>query len=108
MAAYGPELFALSARDADVLVFVLQLVETEVGAAGREKGLVGALLRDAAGVEHEDAVHVANRVEPVGDDDGRSPLHDALDAALKGRLRLRVDAGGRFVHYEDDLGVEGG
>ena len=60
----------------------LQLGETGVeGIAGHQLG-VRADVDDAAVIDDDDAVGLQHRGEAVGDDDGRAPLHQALERLL--------------------------
>ena len=60
-----------------------------------------ALLDDPAVLEHDDAPGLADRRQPVGDDDrgaaGQQPPQAVLDAALG----VQVDVRGRLVEDED-------
>jgi len=68
---------------------------------------VAALLHDAAFVQDDDAVHVADGGEAVGDDDRRAPAHQLAQRVLDQRLRLRIHAAGRFIEDQQDLRIEG-
>ena len=63
--------------------------------------LVRAALHDAAGVEHDDLVGVADGGEPVGDHQHRPLPHEPLDRLLHQPLRLGIERAGRFVEDED-------
>ena len=52
-------------------------------------------------VQHHDAVCLANRREPVSDDERRAVLQQLTQRALDDHLGLRVDVGRRFVQHED-------
>src|SRR5215210_5717629 len=74
-------------------VALLQDVEAGVEAAGGEELLVGAGLRDAAVLDHEDLVHVPHEPQLVGDDEGGAPLGERAPAVLDGARGLGVEAG---------------
>ena len=65
-----------------------------VGAAARHKLVVGARLRNAPPVEHDDVVGVAHRREAVGDNHHRPPPEELPEAAnslcdgLPGRVEV--------------------
>ena len=75
--------------------------ERGVAAARGEQLLVRADLGDAAAVEHDDLVGVADGREPVGDRDRRPALGQPLERLLDGALGLRVERGRRLVEDED-------
>src|SRR5215472_6562040 len=76
IAGDGRARFALRGRKgcADLLIFVLELVETIVDSAQSEQLLMGALLAQLSFVENEDAVGVLNGAEAVRDDQRRAPF----------------------------------
>jgi ADP-heptose:LPS heptosyltransferase len=51
---------------------------------------MASALGDHALFQHHDLVGIDNRAEPVGDDEGRSPLHQAVERALYERFGLAV------------------
>ena len=51
----------------------------------------------------EDLVGAAHRREPIGDDQGGSPVQGGVEGALDGNLRLAVQVRGGLVQH-DDLG----
>lgn len=60
-----------------------------------------SLFADLAVMQHDDAIGVLNRREPVGDDE-RSPIaHHALNRFLNELFGLRVYRAGCFVEDED-------
>ena len=63
-----------------------------------------AVLDDAAVVEHDDLVDVAQRRQPVGDDQRRAARHQLGDGRLDAAPRSRVDARGRLVEH-DEVGL---
>ena len=62
---------------------------------------MGALLDDAALVQHDDAVSVPDGGEPVGDDERGSVVQQLPQGPLDHRLRAGVHVGGRLVQDED-------
>ena len=52
-------------------------VQVRVASVAREQGLVAPLVDDAAALEHDDPVGVADRGEPVRDDERRAPAASA-------------------------------
>jgi len=68
-----------------------------------EKFLVPPALDDAPVLDHEDHVRVADRGEPVGDDEGRPTAHEGVERLLHDVLRFGVERGGRLV--EDEQGA---
>src|SRR5262249_37400880 len=59
--------------DVQFLLFVLKLVETIINSPLREKLLMRALFAQLPFVEHENAVRVLNRAEPVRNHKRRAP-----------------------------------
>src|SRR4051812_4257506 len=82
-------------------LFAPVLVQTPVGAAQREKLVMGALLDDPAVLEHDDLARALDRREAVGDDDRGAAGQEAAQAGLDPRLGVDVDVGGRLVQDED-------
>src|SRR5208282_5566316 len=80
---------------------VLARVEVPVAAARRQQFLVPAAFDDAPALDYENLVGAADGGEPVRDDERGAPAHQVAEALLDERLRLRVQAGGRFVQQED-------
>ena len=79
-----------------------------VEAIGVHQGRVGACFDDAAAVEDDDLVRVADRGEAVRDDDRGPVTGEPGDGLLDQRLRLRVDRGGGLVEDEDGGILEDG
>ena len=70
-----------------------------VVAALREQLVVGTAFHDAALVQHDDLIAIADGGQAVGDDDaGDAALCDGVDDLV---LRLRVQGGRRLVHDAD-------
>ena len=65
---------------------------------------MGAGLDDPAVVDDEDLVGVADRREPVRDDQGRPALEGGVEGALDRGLGLGVEVGGGLVE-DDDRGL---
>src|SRR6267143_957488 len=63
--------------------------------------LVRSLLGDAAGLEHDQAVHARERGQAVSDRDHRFAFHQTEELLLDGELDLAVERRGRFVEHED-------
>ena len=72
------------------MLFVRHAVQPRVAAAERQQLIVAALLRDAPVLEHDDAVGVADRREPVRDDERRAAFEQLVERPLDDRLRLAV------------------
>src|SRR5215204_7038083 len=82
-------------------IALLQGVEPGVEAARGQELLVGAVLRDAAVLDHEDPIYVAHQPELVGyDEGGAAPGQDA-PIVLHGARRLGVEAGLGLVQDQD-------
>lgn len=79
----------------------LGLVEIGIEAPGSEKLLMAATLDDAAGVEDEDLVGIANCGESVGDDQGRTSGQRRPERPLHRELRLVVEVRGGFIEHYD-------
>src|SRR5262249_32070734 len=60
-----------------------------------------AVLDDPALVEHQDAIQMRNRRKPVSNHDDGLVLHEVFEGLLDGLLGDRVEAGGRFIEYQD-------
>src|SRR5438128_2427532 len=63
-------------------------VELPIAPLGVEQLVVGSLLDDPAVLEHDDPACVADRREPVGDDDRGSVRHQPAQSLLDQRLRV--------------------
>src|SRR5215208_4629405 len=79
----------------------LVAVQAPVRPLRRQQLLVGALLDDAAVVEHDDPAGAADGRQPVGDDDRRAAGQKAPQARLDAALRVDVDVRGGLVEHED-------
>src|SRR5438094_9606617 len=76
-----------------LLLFVLQLVQTVVDPALREKFLMGALLAQAAFVEYQDSVRILNRAEAMGDHQGGTARQQLVERLTNQQLSFRIHAG---------------
>src|SRR5262249_12064516 len=76
-------------------------VELRVEAARRDELVVPAALDDAATVDDEDDIGVADRREPVRDDHAGPGGQERAQRLLDGQLGARVDVRGRLVEDED-------
>src|SRR5215218_797510 len=72
-------------------VAFLQGVEAGVETAGGQEVVVGAYLRDAAFVYHQDLVDVSDQPELVGYDEGCAPLREGTPAVLDSARGLSVE-----------------
>src|SRR5271170_7359354 len=88
-------------RQAEFLLFVLELVEAVVDAALREEFLMGALFAKAAFVEDEDARSVLNGAQAMRDDEGGAAGEEAVERFANLQLGFCVDARGGFVEDEE-------
>ena len=68
-----------------------------VDAASLEQLVVGAVLGNAPALEHDDPRGVADRAEPVGDDERRATLEQRADAVLDRPFGLVVQRRGRLI-----------
>ncbi len=80
---------------------MLGTAELGVEAGAGEEFVVGAALEDAAFLQDEDEVGVADGGEAVRDDEGGAAGEEALERLLDEELGVRVDAGGGFIEDED-------
>ena len=69
---------------------------------------MGAAFDDAAFVEDDDGVGVADGGETVSDDDGGAAAHDGFEGLLDGAFAFGVEGGGGFVEDEDGCFAEDG
>src|SRR4029077_20970154 len=79
-----------------LLVAQLRAIERCVAPTLAQQLLMPARLRHGAVLDHENAVGIHHRVQPMGDDDGRAPPAKMLDCALHLPLRFRIERGGGF------------
>src|SRR5579885_997631 len=69
--------------------------------AVREQFRVRAALDDAALIEHKHEIRVANRREPVRDDEARAPTQQRDERTLQERFGERVDRARRLVENHE-------
>ncbi len=62
-----------------------------ISAAPGEQRLMRPFLDDAAAFQHDQAVHAADRRQPMGDRDDRAALHQFGELLLDRRLDLRIE-----------------
>jgi hypothetical protein len=72
-------------------------MEPAVEPARAEQLLMTTPLDDAAGLENDNLIGMADGSEPVGDDQDRSVLHEPLDRLLHQPLRLGIQRAGGFI-----------
>ena len=82
------------------LLYLVTSVELVVLSPQLEELVVGTLFDDAAVVEDDDEVGIADSGEAVGDDECGAPLHQSVHAPLYEGLRAGVDAAGGLVEDE--------
>ena len=75
----------------------LDAVQARVRAVRREQLGVRPDLDDAPAVEHDDAVGVLDRRQPVRDHDRGASAHQRIERGLHLALRFRVERRGRLV-----------
>src|ERR1044071_10176360 len=81
-------------------------VQREVAALAGEQRVVRPLLYDAAVLEDDDQIGVADGGEAVRDDEGRPPGEERPQSHLDAPLGADVDARGRLVQDADARGGE--
>ena len=91
----------MEAWTAQLLLFVLELVEAVVDAALGEEFLMRALFAQAAFVEDEDAVGVLDGAEAVRDDERGAAAEQAVERFADLEFGFGVDAGSGFVEDEE-------
>src|SRR5207248_869744 len=72
-----------------------------VVAAEAQELRVRAFLHDAAGLEHDEAIHARDGGEPVRDGDHGLALHELEELLLNRDLHLAVERRGRFIEHQD-------
>src|SRR5205085_7942381 len=75
--------------------------ELLVVAAEPQQLRMRALLDDAAGLEHDQAVHARDGGKPVGDGDDCLALHQLEELFLDRHLDFAIERRGRFIKDED-------
>ena len=79
-------------RHAQLLIFVLELIEPVINAAQRQQFLMRALLAQLALMEDEDSIGVLDRAQAMGDDDGGAPFDQTIKRLADQQLGLGVHA----------------
>src|SRR5690606_13017339 len=79
----------------------LQAPKLRVTPAERQQLVVRAALHDAPAMEQQDLVGVHDGAEPLGDDQGRTALHQILQRATDLDLGAAVYAGGCVVQNQN-------
>ena len=79
----------------------LELDQLAVETVRRDELLVGAGLRDAAPLEHDDPVRPPDRGETVGDHEDRAAPQQRFDRVLHEAFALRVEGARRLVEDQD-------
>ena len=62
---------------------------------------MGALLDHGAVLHDENEIRIADRGQPMGDDEARSALHQLVHRLLDVDFRPRIDAARRFIQNEN-------
>src|ERR1700689_1483406 len=88
-------------RTSQFLRPVLQLIETVVNPAQREKLLMRTLFPEAAFVKDQDAVSVLNRAQAMRDHDSGAALQQPVERFTDQELGFGVHAGGSFVENQE-------
>ena len=70
--------------------------------------IMGPLFDDAAVVDDDDVVGIADRAQAVGDDDGRAAFHEAVQGSLDDLFAFRIESRRRFIEDEDARVLEDG
>ena len=90
------------------LHLLLREMEPIVSASKRDEGIVIADFGDAAFLEDNDAIGLAERADPVRDRDSGSTLDQDIERFLNLSFGFRVDRRGGFVEDEDPrIGEQG-
>src|SRR3989344_7969298 len=74
--------------------------ELRINPASGDKLLVGSLLRHLPAFEHDDAVHLPQRREPVRDGDYRLPFHQFAEGLLDFHFTFTIERRGRLVEQK--------
>ena len=79
----------------------LHVVQAAVGALGRKKLRMTPLLDHAMPIDHHDPVGIADRCEPMGDDEAGAAGSQLRQRLLDGPLGFAVEGTGRLVQDQD-------
>jgi hypothetical protein len=79
----------------------LKVVQPSIETAAAEQLVVGTGLDDPAFTEHDDPIGMADRGQPVSDDEYRAILHQPVDRLLDQALRLGIEGTGRLIEDEN-------
>jgi len=60
-----------------------------------------AVLNDAAGLQHHDAVEIAHRGQPMGDGDHGAPVHQMTERLADRLFGFGIERGGRFIEEDE-------
>src|SRR5882724_2679107 len=88
-------------RHANLLIFVLQLIELPVNPALGEELLVRSHFADLAFVHDDDLVGALDGRKAVGDDQRGAAFDHAAEGVADAEFGFGVDAGGGFVEDQD-------
>ena len=69
---------------------------------------MGSFFDDAAMVDDDDVVGIADRTQAMGDDDGRTAFHEAVQGGLDDFFAFRIEGRRRFIEDEDARVLEDG
>src|SRR5262249_5442750 len=75
-------------------------IETIIEATPRQEFLMRATLGDTALVEHDDAVGVFHRRQPMRNDESSTATQERRQSGLYQEFSFGIDAGGGFVKHE--------
>src|SRR5882724_7080913 len=84
-----------------LLLFVLQLVQTVVDAALCEKLLMSALFAQAALMEHQDSVRILNRAEAMCDYERRTTRQQFVERLADQQLSFCIHAGCGLIENQE-------
>jgi hypothetical protein len=79
----------------------LRAHQRPIGAVAPDQRVVGAALRDAPALEHDNTVGVDHARQAMRQDQRSAPLHEPVERPLDDRFVLRVDRGESLVENED-------
>src|ERR1700722_4619674 len=91
----------LDKRGAQLLIFVLKLVEAIVDPALGKQLLVRTLFAQSPFVEYEDAVGMLNGAEPVRDDQSGAPFEQSVECLADQNFSFCVHTRSRFIQDQE-------